>query len=84
MLRDYSVLYGVSIRVMRYRLGADGLPLAASAETLAAFEASSGIDNMEGIALDIGSNGETRLWLISDDNFRSTQRTLLVCYEVLP
>jgi hypothetical protein len=65
--------------------GADiGLPLPGSAETLAAFEASSGIDNMEGIALDTGPSGEARLWLISDDNFRSTQRTLLVRFEVLP
>jgi hypothetical protein len=79
VLRAYSVLSGVSIRVMRYRL-----PLPGSAETLAAFEASSGIDNMEGIALDTGPSGEARLWLISDDNFRSTQRTLLVRFEVLP
>jgi hypothetical protein len=84
VLRAYSVLFGVSIRVMRYHLEPDGLPLPDSAETLAAFEASSGIDNMEGIALDIGPNGETRLWLISDDNFRATQRTLLMRFEVLP
>ncbi len=84
VLREYSLLFGVSIRVMRYRLGADGLPLPASAETLAAFEASSGIDNMEGISLDRGPDGETRLWLIADNNFRSSQRTLLVRFEVLP
>jgi hypothetical protein len=84
VLREYSVLFGVSIRVMRYRLGANGLPLPDSAETLAAFEASSGIDNMEGIALDIGPGGKTRLWLISDNNFQSSQRTLLVRFEVLP
>lgn len=84
VLREYSLLFGVSIRVMRYRLGADGLPLPDSAETLAAFEAASGIDNMEGIALDRGADGATRLWLISDNNFRSSQRTLLVRFEVLP
>jgi hypothetical protein len=84
VLRAYSVLFGFSTRVMRYQLGPDDLPLPGSAETLAAFEASSGIDNMEGIALDTGPSGEARLWLISDDNFRSTQRTLLVRFEVLP
>jgi hypothetical protein len=84
VLREYSVLFGVGIRVMRYRLGADGLPLPASAETLAAFENESGIGNMEGIALERGTDGETRLWLISDDNFRWPQRTLLVRFEVLP
>jgi hypothetical protein len=84
VLRDYSLLAGVSIRVMRYRLGADGLPLAASAETLAAFEADSGIDNMEAISLERGPDGGIRLWLISDDNFRWPQRTLLLRFEVLP
>ena len=84
VLRDYSLLFGPSIRVMRYRLGPDGLPLPASAETLAAFEASSGIGNMEGISLERGPDGGIRLWLISDDNFRWSQRTLLVRFEVLP
>jgi hypothetical protein len=84
VLREYSLLSGVSIRVMRYRLGPDGLPLPGSAETLAAFEAASGIDNMEGISLERGADGEIRLWLISDNNFRSSQRTLLVRFEVLP
>jgi hypothetical protein len=84
VLRDYSILFGPSIRLIRYRLGPDGLPLPASAETLAAFEAAGGIDNMEGIALERGPDGKTRLWLISDNNFRSSQRTLLVRFEVLP
>jgi len=84
VLREYSLLFGVSIRVMRYHIGPDGLPLPDSAETLAAFEDESGIGNMEGISLDRGSDGETRLWLISDDNFRASQRTLLMRFEVLP
>jgi hypothetical protein len=84
VLREYSPIFGVSIRVMRYHLGPNGLPIYDSAETLAAFEADSGIDNMEGIALDRGLEGDVTLWLISDDNFRLSQRTLLVQFDVLP
>lgn len=84
ILRDFSLFYGLSIRVMRYSLGPDFLPLPESAETLAAFEADSGIDNMEGISLDRGPGGDIRLWLISDNNFRSSQRTLLMQFDVLP
>jgi hypothetical protein len=41
------------------------------------------IDNMEGIAARAGANGETYLYLISDDNFqRSLQRTLLLMFEL--
>ncbi|HUF87374.1 MAG TPA: esterase-like activity of phytase family protein [Thermohalobaculum sp.] len=83
VLRDYALLRGVSIRVMRYRLGADGLPEAGTAETLAGFEQTSGIDNMEGIAVERAADGRTRLWLISDDNFNPLQRTLLLRFEVV-
>ena len=31
-----------------------------------------------------GPGGGIRLWLIADDNFRSSQRTLLLRFEVLP
>lgn len=81
VLRHFSFLTGVSIRVMRYRLGEDGLPLAGTAETLAAFENASGIDNMEGIAVE-RADGASRLWLVSDDNFNAIQRTLLLRFEV--
>ncbi len=84
LLREYSALFGISIRVMRYSLAGDGVPVPESAETLAAYEAASGIDNMEGIALEARPDGPTRLWLISDDNFRGTQRTVLVAFDVQP
>ncbi len=82
VLRHFSVFRGISIRVMRYRLDADGLPRADTAETLAAFEQGSGIDNMEGIALERGADGAVWLWLISDDNFNPIQRTLLMRFAV--
>jgi hypothetical protein len=41
------------------------------------------IDNMEGIAVSKSADGETRLTLISDDNFRhGTQRTLLLQFAL--
>jgi hypothetical protein len=36
------------------------------------------IDNMEGIAVHPGPNGETRITLISDDNFNDWERSLLL------
>ena len=82
VLRDYTVLLGVSIRVMRYRLDADGWPVADSGEVLAAFESASGIDNMEGISVERTADGALWLWLISDDNFNAVQRTLLMLFAV--
>lgn len=40
------------------------------------------IDNMEGIALRRGANGETFLYLMSDNNFSALQRTLLLMFEL--
>ena len=81
--RHFSMLTGISIRVLRYRLGADGLPDPSTAETLAAWETTSGIDNMEGIAaFRDGPEGPVTLWLVSDDNFNAIQRTILVTLEV--
>ncbi|MEM8699806.1 MAG: esterase-like activity of phytase family protein [Pseudomonadota bacterium] len=76
VLRDYSRLTGVSIRVMRYALDL-GHPVPSSGTELAAWETASGIDNMEGIAVEETEQG-TWLWLISDDNFNLLQRNLLI------
>jgi hypothetical protein len=42
----------------------------------------SNIDNMEGIAVRRGPKGETLLYLLSDNNFSSLQRTLLLMFEL--
>jgi hypothetical protein len=82
VLRDFSLLAGPSIRVMRFSLGPDGFPVADSRATLAEFESRDGIDNMEGIALDRSPEGALRLWLIADDNFSFLQRTLLLALDL--
>jgi hypothetical protein len=40
------------------------------------------IDNMEGIAAHRSASGETILTLISDDNYSSLQRTLLMQFAI--
>ena len=41
------------------------------------------VDNMEGMAL-VRQAGRTFIYLISDDNFKAVERTLLLKFEVLP
>ena len=84
VLRDFIPFYGLSIRIQRYRLSARGLPDPTSREELAAFDEASGVDNMEGLAIWTDRKGRVRLTLISDDNYNSGQRTLVMDFEVLP
>jgi len=42
------------------------------------------LDNMEGIAAAPLPDGGTRLWIVSDDNFRPWMRTLLVALDLGP
>lgn len=42
------------------------------------------IDNMEGIAVHDGPDGDTRITIISDDNFNDWERTLLLEFSLLP
>jgi hypothetical protein len=42
------------------------------------------LDNMEGIAAASLPDGGTRLWIVSDDNFRPWMRTLLVALDLPP
>ncbi len=76
--RDYSLLRGLSIRVVRYWPGRDGLPLPETQEVLVELPSDTGIDNMEGISLWTDAEGRTRLTMISDDNFSPIQRTIIV------
>lgn len=41
-------------------------------------------DNYEGIAVEKRANGDWRLFILSDDNFSATQRTLLLAFDWTP
>ncbi|MEM7585723.1 MAG: esterase-like activity of phytase family protein [Acidobacteriota bacterium] len=51
---------------------------------LAILEPPATTDNMEAVATAPGPGGETFIYLMSDDNFSTQQRTLLMQFELLP
>jgi hypothetical protein len=53
------------------------------ARELARLEGSLTVDNFEGIDVGEGPNGETLIYLVSDDNFHGFQRTLLLMFELV-
>nr|WP_070960362.1 esterase-like activity of phytase family protein [Hyphomonas sp. Mor2] len=40
------------------------------------------VDNFEGVAIGEAPSGATRIWVISDDNFSASQRTLLLALDL--
>jgi len=89
--RRYSPAKGVGIQLRRiagaavYAASRADKAKALDGEVVANFDATYEIDNMEGLAIRTGSNGETLVYAISDDNFnRPVQATLLLMYELLP
>lgn len=80
--RRFSIVGGVAARLRlidaeQIRPGAvlDGAVLATFIEPVT-------VDNMEGIATRQGANGETLVYLLSDDNFNTFQRTLLLMFAL--
>jgi hypothetical protein len=53
-------------------------------EELARLEGTLVRENFEGIDAVSGPGGETRIYLVSDDNFHALQRTLLLCFALPP
>lgn len=41
-----------------------------------------GVDNFEGLAVAPGADGAVRLYIVSDDNFNDSQRTLLYAFDL--
>jgi hypothetical protein len=76
--RRFSVLQGPGARIRR--IAATAIAPGATIDGEVIFEADAGhqIDNMEGMAVHRGQSGETIVSLISDDNFSTLQRTILL------
>ncbi|MEL6792904.1 MAG: esterase-like activity of phytase family protein [Pseudomonadota bacterium] len=77
--RAFSLLGGFRTRIRRTVWDDGDAPVIS--EVMATFSASDGLDNLEGIDL-WREDGETRLLLISDDNFFFLQRTIIAMFAV--
>jgi hypothetical protein len=80
--RKFSWSTGLFVRIRRINL-ADVRP-GALVDGRVLFEADLGhaIDNLEGLSVHRGPNGETVLTIVSDDNFSALQRTLLLQFTL--
>jgi hypothetical protein len=81
--RRFSLLGGVGMEIRH--IPADEIHEGArlNGEVLATLSfQDANIDNMEGLAVRRGPHGETLLYVISDNNYWSLQRTLLLMFEV--
>lgn len=80
--RNFSLGTGATARIMHVPL-TDLRPGAqVSARPIATLIPPFNIDNVEGIAVHRDAQGQTRLTLITDDNFSALQRTLLMSFVV--
>lgn len=83
--RAYHRLFGVRVRVVRKSLGTDpvwGSDAAGGLEELARLAPPMPIDNFEAIAATRLGDETIRLYLLSDNNFSASQRTLLLAFDV--
>jgi hypothetical protein len=81
--RKYGFPYGIAARLRR--IAADDLGPGRTIDGPIIFEATLGhqIDNMEGLAITKGPDGETIVALLSDNNQNPLQRTLLLYFALV-
>ena len=80
--RSFNIFDGVAIRLQRFAAATIRAGATLRGTTLAVLRPPLTLDNMEGVAARRSASGETLLYLISDDNFRAGQRTLLLMFAL--
>jgi hypothetical protein len=79
LLRAYAPVLGARLRIVR--LPASDL---SRQSTLAALGPVLRLDNFEGVSAVALPGGGARLYLVADDNYAPTQRTLLYVFDLPP
>ncbi len=82
--RSFNVVEGVRARVVRLTPAAFDPETKATTQELAYLAPPLSVDNMEGIAARTGDDGETLVYLVSDNNYSGYQRTLLMMFALMP
>ena len=85
LLRRFTPIDGVSAKFWRIKKSMLDSSDTITGEVVATLSPPLSVDNMEGIAvIDISADGNPIIAVISDDNFNSFQRTILMVFEILP
>ncbi len=82
MERRFGLSVGVGIRIRRFKADDIRPGTILSGEVLMQAGLASRIDNMEGITAWRDENGDTRIAILSDDNYSRIQRTLLLEFRL--
>lgn len=84
LLRRFTPIDGVSAKFWRIKKSMLDSSDTITGEVIATLKPPLSVDNMEGIAvIDVSKNGNPIIAVISDDNFNSFQRTLLMIFEIM-
>lgn len=82
LARSFSLERGAGMQLRRVKR-ADIAPLKVfRGEALAELDVRYSIDNMEAVAARKGVNGETLIYVLSDDNYNGLQRTVLLMFAL--
>ena len=81
--RRYSLFSSLGMRIRQIPLGAISAGAVVDGPPLIEADLAHQIDNMEGIAVHRNARGETIITLVSDDNFSSIQRSLLLQFALV-
>lgn len=81
--RRFTWATGVGMRVRRFPASAIRPGAKIDGEIIFTADRTAQIDNMEALAIHVNAAGETILTVMSDDNFSSIQRTLLLRFAVV-
>lgn len=79
--RFFAPVIGPRARITRFQFDDNGA--ITQVEELARLAAPMPVDNFEGVSAVRGPNGVTRIYIVSDDNFRRRQRTLLLAFDLV-
>ncbi len=80
--RAWSLIGGLELRILRLDTAVIRPGAVLEPEELATLKPPLLVDNFEGIAARVTPDGQTLLYLLSDDNFNPVQRTLLAVFAV--
>lgn len=82
LFRSYLPILGARAQIWRYRLVEENGQTRAKGEKIAALQTPFPVDNYEGMAIVPAPDGGQRLYVISDDNYRVEQKTILLIFDL--